>query len=132
MIIADKAIAPEEVEDLKETLKIIAGKDLKDLKEIVTSSDFSLPMRPLQNIGFESAFIILVEIARTAANDSRFVLEEQALLKEYFSLLDFDEESLNKVMKWTEKLALINKEEEALKQDLKKTFRGKADTESNS
>ena len=123
MIIADKNIAPEEVDDLKDTLKMIAGKELKDFKDIVTSPDFSIPLRPLKNISFESAFIIIMEIARIAAIDARFVLEEKELLTEYFSLLEFDEDSLKKIMTWTEKLALLNKEEESLKEALKSTFK---------
>jgi len=122
MIIADKSIAPEEVDDLKDTLKMIAGKELKDFKDILTSPDFAIPLRPLRNIGFESAFVIIMEIARIAAIDSRFVLEEKELLKEYFSLLEFDEDSLKKVMEWTEKLALINKEEATLKGELEKAY----------
>ena len=123
MIIADKNIAPEEVDDLKDTLKMIAGKELKDFKDILTSPDFSIPLRPLRNIGFDSAFIIIMELARIAAIDARFVLEEKELLKEYFSLLEFDEDSLKKIMEWTEKLALINKEEETLREELKAAFK---------
>lgn len=123
MIIADKNIAPEEVDDLKDTLKMIAGKELKDFKDIVTSPDFSIPLRPLRNIDFESAFVIIMELARIAAIDARFVLEEKELLKEYFSLLEFDEDSLKKIMAWTERLALLNKEEETLKEELKSSFK---------
>lgn len=123
MIIADKTIAPAEVEDLKDSLKQCAGKDMDDLKAIFTSTEFAKPLTPLKSIPFENAFIILTEIARLAAIDSKFVLEEEDLLREIFSQLNFQEEGIEKLLVWTRKLALVNKEEEQLKKELE-TFYG--------
>jgi len=50
MIIADKSVAKEEVEELKETLTLIAGKELKGVKEIIGSPELMAPLRPLNNI----------------------------------------------------------------------------------
>ncbi|MCP4754603.1 MAG: hypothetical protein GY866_27280 [Proteobacteria bacterium] len=122
MIVADKSIAQEEVDDLKETLKMLAGTELKDLKKFITSSEFSVPLQPLKNIEYEHAFIIVMEIARVAAIDSKVVLDEAELLKEILSLLDFNKAAVNKVMDWTKKLALINQEEDRLKDELKNYF----------
>ncbi len=118
MIIADKTVATEEVDDLKDTLKMVAGKELKEIGDYINSKDFLDPMQPLHNIDFENAFIILTEIARVAAIDSKIVLEEEALLQEILSLLDFREDDIERVMAWTKKLALINKEEDDLKNEL--------------
>ncbi len=122
MILADKSIAKEEIEDLKDTLKMIAGKELKELGDYVQSPNYQVPLRPLPFIDYDHAFIILMEIARVAAIDSVIVLEEEELLKEVISLLDFDKKAINKVMKWTKRLALINSEEKKLKEELKQFY----------
>lgn len=122
MIVADKTIAPEEVEDLKDSLKRCAGKDMDDLKTIFTSPEFSKPLKALKNIPFENAFIILAEIARLAAIDSKFVLEEEDLLREFFALLDFHTDGIEKLIAWTRRLALVNQEEDQLKQELSKYY----------
>ncbi len=123
MIIADKSVAKEEVEELKETLMLIAGKELKDVKEIIKSPELMAPLRPLNNIKFDHAFIMLTEVARVAAIDSKVVLEEEELIKEIMSLLDFDESSVDKVIGWTKRLALVNKEEENLKDSIRDSYK---------
>ncbi len=122
MIIADKSVAKEEVEELKETLMLIAGKELKGVKEIIGSPELMAPLRPLNNIKFERAFIMLTEVARVAAIDSKVVLEEEELIKEIMLLLDFNESSVDKVIAWTKRLALVNKEEENLKESIRDSY----------
>lgn len=118
MILADKNVAAEEVEELTESLRRAAGRDIKDFKEVTHSPQFLERLKPLKGISFEHAFIILAEIVRVAAIDSKVVLEEEELIKEILSLLDFGEEALEKVMEWARKLARVNAEEESLKTEL--------------
>jgi hypothetical protein len=123
MIMADKSVAREEIDELKYTLRQITGKDLKDYSGIVKSAEFLIPLKPLKNITFDHAFIMLMEIARVSAIDSDFVLAEEELITEILSLLDFEESAVNKVIQWTKKLAVINKEEEDLKKELENSYR---------
>ncbi len=118
MILADKNVAAEEVEELTESLRRAAGRDIKDFKEVTHSPQFLERLKPLKGISFEHAFIVLAEIVRVAAIDSKVVLEEEELIKEILSLLDFGEEALEKVMEWAKKLARVNAEEESLKTEL--------------
>jgi hypothetical protein len=118
MILSDKNVADEEVDELMESLKRAAGRDIKDFKEVTHSPDFQERLKPLKGISYEHAFIILAEIVRVAALDSKVVLEEEELIKEILSLLDFGEEALEKVMKWAKRLALVNAEEAVLKNGL--------------
>ena len=53
-----------------------------------------------------------------ATIDSRVVLEEEELLWEVLSLLDFDDKEINKIVARAKKLALVNSEEEGLKEEL--------------
>ena len=123
MIMADKTVAPEEIEELTDTLRQVAGKDLKDYSYIVNSAEFLSPLKPVKNITFHHACIMLMEIARVAAIDSTVVLEEEELISEILSLLGFEESAVNKVIQWTKKLALTNKEEEELKKELENSYR---------
>ena len=123
MIMADKSVAREEIDELKFTLRQITGKDLNDYSGIVNSAEFLIPLKPLNNISFDHAFIMLMEIPRVSAIDSDFVLAEEELITEILSLLDFEESAVNKVVQWTKKLAIINKEEEDLKKELKNSYR---------
>lgn len=125
MIMADKTVAPEEIEELTDTLRQVAGKDLKDYSYIVNSAEFLSPLKPVKNITFDHACIMLMEIARVAAIDSTVVLEEEELISEILSLLGFEESAVNKVIQWTKKLALTNKEEEELKKELENSYRAK-------
>lgn len=118
MTLADKNVAKEEVDELLESLRKAAGRDIKDFKEVTHSPKFLERLKPLKGISYEHAFIILAEIVRVAAIDSKVVLEEEELIKEILSLLDFREEALEKVMKWAKRLALVNAEEETLKTEL--------------
>lgn len=119
MIMADKTVAHEEVDELLETLKRVAGKDIDDFKAVTCSPEFLSPLKPLKGIKFDHAFIILSEIARVAAIDSLIALEEEELLKELISLLDFTENAVERVLQWTKRLAVINKQEDQLKEELK-------------
>ncbi len=123
MIMSDKSVAREEIDELKYTLRLITGKDLKDYSSIVKSAEYLIPLKPFNNISFDHAFIILMEIARVSAIDSDFVLEEEELITEIMSLLDFKESAVNKVIQWTKKLAIINKEEEDLRKELENSYR---------
>lgn len=118
MIMADKTVAREEMDDLMESLKRVAGKDIKDFKEVTRYPEFLERLKPLRGISYDHAFIILIEIVRVAAIDSRIVLEEEELLKELLKLLDFDEKAIDKVMIWARQLASINEEEKHLKEEL--------------
>ncbi len=123
MIMADKTVAPEEIEELTDTLRQVAGKDLKDYSEIVNSAEFLTRLKPVRNITSDHACIMLMEIARVAAIDSSVVLEEEELISEILSLLGFEESAVNKVVQWTKKLALANKEEDELKKELENSYR---------
>ena len=123
MIMSDKSVAREEIDELKYTLRLITGKDLKDYSSIVNTAEYLVPLKPLNNISFDHAFIILMEIARVSAIDSDFVSAEEELITEIMSLLDFKESAVNKVIQWTKKLAKINKEEENLRNELGNSYR---------
>ncbi len=125
MIMSDKSVAREEIDELKYTLRLITGKDLKDYSSIVNSAEYLIPLKPLNNISFDHAFIMLMEIARVSAIDSDFVLAEEELITEIMSLLDFKESTVNKVIQWTKKLAIINKEEGDLRKELENSYRDK-------
>lgn len=118
MILADKNVAKEEVDELMESLRRVAGRDFKDFAEVTHSPEFLERLGPLKGICYEHAFVILAEIVRVAAIDSRVVLEEEELLKEVLSLLDFDESAVDKVVQWAKKLALVNAEELKLQEEL--------------
>ena len=122
MIIADKNVAKEEIDDLMESLQKIAGKELQDITEVTKSPEALSPLKPLKGISYQHAFIILTELVRVAAIDSKIVLEEEELLKEVLSLLDFDQAALEKVVKWGQKLATINQEENELKGELESDY----------
>ncbi len=119
MIIADNSIAEEEVEDLKKTYAQMVGKDAVNPREVFSAPDVSMPLKRPGNISYEHAFIMLSEIVRVAAIDSKVVLEERELLKEILSLLNFKAEAVSKVLQWAKRLALANKEEEILKNSLR-------------
>ncbi len=123
MIIADKNVAKEEVDDLLEALKMVAGKDNIDITEIPKSPELLKPLKPLNGIDYNHAFIILTEVVRVAAIDSKIVLEEEELLKEILALLDFDETALTKVMEWSRRLAIVNREEDELKEELREDYK---------
>ncbi|MBU2510077.1 hypothetical protein KJ966_02025 [bacterium] len=122
MIISDKNVAKEEVDDLLESLKLVAGKEIVDITEISKSPEFLKPLKPLKGIDYHHAFIILTEVVRVAAIDSKIVLEEEELLKEILALLDFDETALTKVMEWARRLAIVNREENELKKELREDY----------
>lgn len=122
MIVADKAVAKEEVDELMETLRMVAGKDIKDFSVITSSPEFLEPLKPLKRIPFEHSFIILSEIIRVAAIDYNLAIEEQELLQEIISLLDFKQDALGDVMDWARNLAQINREELELKEVLKQKY----------
>ncbi|MFH2131419.1 MAG: hypothetical protein ABIK68_13670 [bacterium] len=124
MVLADTPIVKEEIEELKESILLYAGKEVKNFKEFLSRPEIRLPLRPLSNASYDDAFNILIELARIAAIDCRFVEEEEALLKEILSLLDFDDKAIEKVVNWTKRLAVINDEEQKLKQELKAHFQG--------
>lgn len=118
MIMADKNVAREEVDELMESLRRVAGKDIKDFKEVTRYPEMLERLKPLKGISYDHAFIILMEVVRVAAIDSRIVLEEEEMLKDVLQLLEFDDKAIDKVMDWAKKLALINEEESNLKQEL--------------
>lgn len=118
MILADKNVAKEEVDELLESLRRVAGRDIKDFTEVTHSPEFLSRLKPLKGICYEHAFIILAEIVRVAAIDSRIALEEEHLLKEVLSLLDFDDRAVEKVVKWAKQLALVNAKEKDLKEEM--------------
>ncbi len=119
MIIADKSVAEEEVEELKLTVQQMAGPNYKGIADVLKSPGLMTPLKPLKNIKYEKALIIIFELARIAALDSKVVLEETALLNEILSLLNFKKEAVDDVIAWAKRLALVNKEEEKLKDELK-------------
>ena len=123
MIIADKSVAEAEVEELKQTVQQIAGPDYQGVADILKSSYMMTPLKPLKNISYDKALIIIFELARIAALDSKVVLEESTLLDEILSLLDFKKDAVDIVVKWAKRLALVNKEEENLKKDLKQFYK---------
>lgn len=122
MIVADKNVAKEEVDDLLESLKRIAGKEIVDVSEVTRSPEFMQPLQPLKGVDYHHAFIILAEIVRVAAIDSKVVLEEEELLKEILELLDFDRSALDKVLEWARRLAIVNQEECELKEELRDAY----------
>ena len=122
MIIADKSIAEEEVEELKKTYAQMAGKDDANPREVFSSPDVIMPLKCPGNISYEHAFIMLSEIVRVAAIDSKIALEEEELLEEILSLLNFKNEAITKVLEWAKRLALANQEEEVLKAGLKEFY----------
>ena len=122
MILADKTVAKEEVDELLDTLRRIAGRDIKDFTEITHSHEFMEPLQRLKGIPFDHAFIIVAEIIRAASIDCHIALEEEELLREILSLLDFNEGALTKVLDWAKKLARINSEEFSLKEELAGTY----------
>ena len=122
MIIADKSVAEEEVEELKTTLRHLAGNDTQSIEFALKSPKMMTPLKPLRNIKYENALIIIFELARIAAIDSKIVLEESNLLDEVLSLLDFEKKAVKNVVSWAKRMALVNKEEEQLKTDLKQFY----------
>lgn len=118
MILADKNVAKEEVDSLLESLRRVSGKDIKDFSQVTSSPEFLVPLKPLRGISYDHAFIIVAELVRVAAIDSRIALEEAELLKEVLSLLDFDNRAIQKVVKWAKQLATVNAEEHYLKEEL--------------
>lgn len=118
MILADKNVAKEEVDSLLESLRRVSGKDIKDFSQVTSSPEFLVPLKPLRGICYDHAFIIVAELVRVAAIDSRIALEEAQLLKEVLSLLDFDDSAIQKVVKWAKQLATVNAEEHYLKDEL--------------
>ena len=124
MIIADKSVADEEIEELKQTVQQMAGPNYQGISDVLKSPNLMAPLKPLKNIKYEKALIIIFELARIAALDSKVVLEESALLNEILSLLDFKKEAVDDVIAWAKRLALVNKEEEQLKDDLKLFYKG--------
>lgn len=118
MILADKNVAKEEVDSLLESLRRVSGKDIKDFSQVTSSPEFLVSLKPLRGISYDHAFIIVAELVRVAAIDSRIALEEAELLKEVLSLLDFDNRAIQKVVKWAKQLATVNAEEHYLKEEL--------------
>jgi len=123
MIIADKSVAEEEVEELKQTVQQMAGPDYQGVADILKSSFMTTPLKPLKNIKYDKALIIIIELARIAALDSKVVLEESTLLDEILSLMDFKKDAVDVVVKWAKRLALVNKEEENRKNELKQFYK---------
>jgi len=124
MVIVDKAVLKQEIEDLKESLAGLSGAETKDLKHVIEDPDFKLPLRKLDNISYESAFIILSEIARLAAIDAKVAQEEKILISEILQLLSFDAEATDQIVSWMENLAKVNLEESRLKDALSKHYLG--------
>ncbi len=123
MIIADKSVADEEVEELKQTIQQMAGPEYQGAVDILKSSNMMSPLKPLKHIKYENALIIIFELARIAALDSKIVLEEASLLDEILALLDFEKEAVKKIVNWAKRLALVNKEEEQLASEMKDLYK---------
>ena len=125
MVLADTPVVKEEIDELKESILLYAGKEIKNYKEFLSSAEIRLPLKPLTGASYDDAFSILIELAKIAAIDCRFVQEEEQLLKEILSLLDFDNKAVDKIVKWAKRLATVNDEEQKLKLELKAHFQGK-------
>ena len=124
MVLADTPVVKEEIDELKESILLYAGKEVKNYKEFLSSTEIRLPLKPLTGASYDDAFIILIELAKIAAIDYQFGKEEEQLLKEILSLLDFDDKAVEKVVNWAKRLASVNDEEQKLKQELKSHFQG--------
>ena len=124
MVLADTPVVKEEIEELKESILLYAGKEVKDFKQFLSSAEIRLPLKPLTGASYDDAFSILIELAKIAAIDCQFAKEEAQLLKEILSLLDFDDKAVQKVVNWAKRLASINDEEQKLKLELKGHFQG--------
>jgi len=124
MVIADAPVVKEEIDELKESVLLYAGKEVKNFKQFLSSTEMRSPLKPLTGASYEDAFSILIELAKIAAIDCQFVREEELLLKEMLSLLDFDNKAVDKVVNWAKRLAEVNHEEQKLKQELKAHFQG--------
>lgn len=124
MVIADAPVVKEEIDELKESVLLYAGKEVKNFKQFLSSTEMRSPLKPLTGASYDDTFSILVELAKIAAIDCQFVREEELLLKEILSLLDFDDKAVNKVVNWAKRLAEVNDEEQKLKQQLKSHFLG--------
>ena len=129
MIISDRSIATEELEDLKGSLKQLAGPEFDDIGTALKSPALMGPLKVLNNIRLENALIIIFEISRVAAIDCKLVLEETNLLDEVIAKLGFNDEAAVAVLEWTRKLAEINRKEDELKELLSKSFRPKTSSD---
>ena len=122
MVIVDKEVVMCETEDLRESLVGFSGSNNKDFKSVLKDPDFILPLKKLNNLKYEHAFIIVSEIARLASIDGKIVAAEENFMKELLELLCFKEEAAKSLTNWMINLAKVNKEEMVLKEKLVNYF----------